>query len=115
MFNIFYSAWKLFQPKQENLLDWSLKKKASKTVHGYIWYFKWHICIKNIEFWKVLEQIRALYANKDGQSYIRVVFRELHSEKQPLDENKQNYIQSNHIQKNHNHLSYVRKLYTEIN
>ena len=32
-------------------------------------------------FWEVLERIRALYANKDEYSYIRVAFRKLRSEK----------------------------------
>ena len=40
---------------------------------------------KNRGFWSVLEQIRALYPNRDGYSYIRVAFREPHSEKQPLE------------------------------
>ena len=35
---------------------------------------------KNREFWEVLEQIRALCANKDGHSYIRVAFRQSYSE-----------------------------------
>ena len=35
---------------------------------------------KNREFWKVLEPIRALKANRNGHSYIGVAFRELHSE-----------------------------------
>ena len=56
-------------------------------------------------FWEFLEQIRALYTNKDEYSHIRVAFRELHSEKQPLEENTQNYIQNNHIQKNHTSFS----------
>ena len=34
---------------------------------------------KNKGFSDVLEQTRALYANRDVYSYIRVVFRELHS------------------------------------
>ena len=42
---------------------------------------KWHICIKRSGLWEVLERIRALYSNKDGNSYIRIAFRELHLEK----------------------------------
>ena len=61
------------------------------------------------EFWQFLEQIRTLYANRDGYSYICVAFRELHSEKQLLEENTQNYIQKSYI-----HLSCARKLYNEI-
>ena len=34
----------------------------------------------------ISERIRALYANKDGYSYICVAFRELRSEKQPVEE-----------------------------
>ena len=64
---------------------------------------------KNRGFWEVLERIIALYANKDGHSYVPVAFRELHSEKQPLEENTQK-----HIQKNHTHLSFARKLQKEI-
>ena len=66
LFNILYLAWKLLQPKCFSVLylawksfqlkseenprsslcpfqkrpDWSLKQKASRTFHGYIWYFK---------------------------------------------------------------------------
>ena len=69
---------------------------------------------KNRGFWEVLEQIRALCANKDGHSYIHVAFRGLHSEKQPLEENTQKHIQNNHIQNNHTHLSFARKLHKEI-
>lgn len=35
---------------------------------------------------------RSLYANMGGYSYIRVGFKELYSEKQPLQENTQNYV-----------------------
>ena len=41
--------------------------------------------MKNREFWEALEQIRALYANKDGHSYTCIAFRELHSKKHPDD------------------------------
>ena len=37
--------------------------------------------MENRGFWEVLEPIRALCTNKDGHSYIRIGFRELHSEK----------------------------------
>ena len=47
---------------------------------------------KNRGFWEVLEQIRALYANRDGYSYIRVAFREPYSENQPLEEDTHNFI-----------------------
>ena len=69
---------------------------------------------KNRGFWDVLERITALYANKDRHSYIRVAFRELHSEKQFLEENTQKHIQNNHIQKNYTHLSFAIKLHKEI-
>ena len=39
---------------------------------------------KKREFWEVLEQIRAFYGNRDGYSYIGIVFRELHSEKKKI-------------------------------
>ena len=51
---------------------------------------------KDRGFWEVLEPIKDLYDNRDGYSYIRVAFREPQSEKQPLEENTQNYIQKNH-------------------
>ena len=63
-----------------------------RTFHGYIWYFKWHICIKNRAFSEILGRIRDLYAIKDKHSYIRVAFKELHSEKRPPEDNTQNYI-----------------------
>ena len=47
---------------------------------------------KNRGSWEVLERIRALYSNRVEYSYIPVLFRELHSEKQPLEGNTQNYI-----------------------
>ena len=50
-----------------------------------------------------------LYAYRDGYSYIRVTFRKKQSE-----ENTQNYIQTNHTQKTHTHLSCARNLYKEI-
>ena len=75
-------------------------KKASRKFNDYICYFKWYISIKNRGLWKVLEQIRALYANKDGHySYIDVAFWELHSEKQPLEENTQNIFRTNIFRK----------------
>ena len=69
--------------------DQSVKKKASRTFHGYIWYFKLDNCIKNRGFWEVLKQIRDLYANMDRHLYIHIAFRELHSEKQSLEHNTQ--------------------------
>ena len=51
---------------------------------------------RNRGFWEVFEPIRALYANRDRYPYIHVTFREPHSEKEPLEENTQNYIQKNH-------------------
>ena len=33
---------------------------------------------KNRGFWEIFEQIRALYENRDGNSFIHVAFRELH-------------------------------------
>lgn len=41
-----------------------------------------------------MERITLLYANKDGHSYIRIAFRELHSEKQPPEDKTQIYIKS---------------------
>ena len=41
------------------------------------------IFFKNRRSQGVLEEIRALYANRDEYSYIRVAFRKQHSEKQP--------------------------------
>ena len=40
--------------------------------------------MKNRGFWEVLGGIRALYTSKNGHSYIRLAFRELHSEKNVL-------------------------------
>ena len=56
--------------------------------------------MENRGFWEVLEPIKALYTNKDGHSYIRVGFRELHSENKipriRLRElNLENYIHKN--------------------
>ena len=92
VFNMLHPAWKLLKwgksrPSLCMFLkrsDKSLEKKASRTFHGYIWYFTWLICMKNREFWevqKIIRGIRALYPNRDGYSYIRVAFRELYSEK----------------------------------
>ena len=47
---------------------------------------------KNRIFWEHLERIRAIYANRNGYSYIRVTFRKPHPEKQPLEESTKNYI-----------------------
>lgn len=41
-----------------------------------------------------MERITLLYANKDGHSYIRIAFRELHLEKQPPEDKTQIYIKS---------------------
>lgn len=41
-----------------------------------------------------MERITLLYANKDGHSYIRIAFRELHSERQPPEDKTQIYIKS---------------------
>lgn len=41
-----------------------------------------------------MERITLLYGNKDGHSYIRIAFRELHSEKQPPEDKTQIYIKS---------------------
>ena len=60
-------------------------------------------------FWEALDRIRALYAYRDGYSFILVTFRKKQSE-----ENMQNYTQTNHTQKTHTHLSCARKLYKEI-
>ena len=60
---------------------------------------------KNGGFWEVLERIRALCVNRDRYSYIRVAFRELHSEKQTLEENTQNYVKNNN-----SYLSCAKKL-----
>ena len=64
---------------------------------------------KNRGFWEILERIRAFYANRDGYWYIWLVFRELNSENQPLEEDTLNSIQNNHT-----YLSCTRTLYKEI-
>ena len=59
------------------ILTLALRKSFSNILRLYL--------SKKRGFWEVLEQIRALYANKDDNSYIRVAFRELHSEKKYSD------------------------------
>ena len=65
---------------------------------------------KDTRFWEGLEQMGAPYANRNGYSDIHVAFRELHSEKQSLEQNTQNYIQNKRIQKNQTYLSWARNL-----
>ena len=97
MFNFLYSACKLFQTNWENPRDWSLKEKASRTFHGYIWYFKklkYRKMMKNRRFWEVLEPIRVLYTSKDWHSYIQVSFRELYCEKKHPDDCSKHYTEN---------------------
>ena len=63
---------------------------------------------KNKRFWKALQQIRALFANRNG-CYIFALYSESYiHRKKNLEENTQNYIQ------NLTHLSCTRKLYKKI-
>ena len=50
--------------------------------------------MENRGFWEVLEPIRALCTNKDGHSYIRIGFRELHSEKNYSDDCSKHYSEN---------------------
>ena len=77
--NILYLAWKFMKWGKSSF--YSLGKKAYKTFHCYIWYFKLRNYIKHRGLWEVLERIRVLYANSDGHSHICAAFRKLHSEK----------------------------------
>ena len=74
--NFLYFSWNEENPRSSHRSFWSLDKKTSRTFHGYNFHFKWHNCIKNRGFWKILEQIKELDANRDGHSYTRVAFRE---------------------------------------
>ena len=81
-------------PVLEEIED--LEKKTSRTFHGYIKYFKWHICIKNREFWEVLERIRAHRFRSNQNSDTGVAFRELYSEKKHSDDSIQKLYRIKH-------------------
>ena len=94
----------LFQKRSH----WSFEKKASKVLHSYIWYFKWHICIKTKDSGKLYNKSERVLQTGMVVIYLRCIQRVTFVKKKHLEENTQNYIQ------NLTHLSRARKLYKKI-